>query len=306
MSVDYLPVTTTFTLTKFIVLRKIIHPTDFSENASKAFDFAIALSKLFDAELILLHVGELPTIMNSSSSLASFTEMEEGKRASIIEQLKQYTTDKFKDTGSSSKIQFEAKLSSSTIKGIVESINESNAEMVVIGTKGQSKLKEVIMGSTTKGLMSKSSCPVLAIPGKALYKEIKQIVYATDFNRNDIAALKRLVSFAQVFNAKIDVLHIFNGDPIKNSENTTFQLQLIEQVKYAHLKYETRVSDNVPETLSGYLQYIKADLLVMFEKENTGIINVLFHKDIVKQFAIHTIIPLMSFNTLSIQSLQES
>ncbi|HNU15955.1 MAG TPA: universal stress protein, partial [Chitinophagaceae bacterium] len=161
-------------------MNKILHPTDFSENASIALQFAFNLSEKLNAELVILHIAELPTIMNSSASAASFTEMEEEKKASIIGQLKKYTTDCFKDIDSSSKILFEAKLNSSTVTGIVEAIIEADADLVVIGTKGQSKLKEVIMGSTAKGLVAKAPCPVLTIPENALFKEIKQIIYASD------------------------------------------------------------------------------------------------------------------------------
>src|SRR5690606_11640050 len=143
-------------------------------------------------------------------------------------------------------------------------------------TKGQSKLKEVIMGSTAKGLVAKAPCPVLTIPENALFKEIKQIIYASDYNQNDIAALKRLADFAEVFNAEISVLHIFNNEPVKDSETAAFQRVLTEQVKYAHLKYDTVVSTNVADSLATYLSDNKADLLVMLEKENMGIINMLF------------------------------
>jgi len=287
-------------------VNKILHPTDFSENASIALQFAFNLSEKLNAELVILHIAELPTIMNSSASAASFTEMEEEKKASIIGQLKKYTTDCFKDIDSSSKILFEAKLNSSTVTGIVEAIIEADADLVVIGTKGQSKLKEVIMGSTAKGLVAKAPCPVLTIPENALFKEIKQIIYASDYNQNDIAALKRLADFAEVFNAEISVLHIFNNEPVKDSETAAFQRVLTEQVKYAHLKYDTVVSTNVADSLATYLSDNKADLLVMLEKENMGIINMLFHRDMVKKFAKHTTIPLMSYNIFSVFSLEDA
>jgi nucleotide-binding universal stress UspA family protein len=178
--------------------------------------------------------------------------------------------------------------------------------MVVIGTKGQSKLKEVIMGSTAKGLVGKATCPVLAIPEEAVPREIKQIVYASDFNQYDLTALKRLAAFAKLYNAEISVLHIFHNEPVKDSETAVFQRLLTEQAKDAHLKYDTRVSDNIAESLVNYLQNKKADLLVMFEKENMGMFNMLFHKDMVKKFATHTTIPLMSYNTFSINSLKDA
>jgi nucleotide-binding universal stress UspA family protein len=157
------------------------------------------------------------------------------------------------------------------------------------------------MGSTTKGMVAKATCPVLAIPEKSLFRGINQIVYASDFNQNDIEALKGLTAFAQKSNAKLSVLHIFNKKPVKDSETEDFQRQLTEKVKYEHLKYDSRISDNLAESLSIYLRDSNADLLVMFEKENAGMINLLFHKDMVKHFAVHTTIPLMSYNMLSIK-----
>lgn len=66
-------------------MNKILHPTDFSENASKALQFAISLSRKLDAELVILHIANLPTIMNSSSSVSSFTEMEEKKKILLLD-----------------------------------------------------------------------------------------------------------------------------------------------------------------------------------------------------------------------------
>jgi nucleotide-binding universal stress UspA family protein len=162
------------------------------------------------------------------------------------------------------------------------------------------------MGSTVKGLVAKAPCPVLTIPENALFKEIKQIIYASDYNQNDLAALKRLADFGEVYNAEISVIHVFNSEPVRDSKTVAFQRLLTEQLKYAHVKYDTRFSDNVTESLATYLQDNKADLLVMFEKENTGMINMLFHRDMVKKFATHTTIPLMSYNILSLHSLKDA
>jgi nucleotide-binding universal stress UspA family protein len=281
-------------------VNKILHPTDFSENASKALAFAFGLSIKFNAELVILHVTDLPTIMNSSSSATSFAEMEEEKKASVIEQLEKYSTDHLKNIDRHTKIQFKAELNSSTIKGIIKAINETGADLVVVGTKGQSKLKELIMGSTAKGLVAKAHCPVLTIPENVLFKEIKQIIYASDYNEKDIAALKKLADFAKVYNSEISVLHIFSNDPVNDSETSAFQKLLTEQVKYPHLKYDTQVSANVAESLATYLTNSKADLLAMFEKEDSGIVNLLFHRDMVRKFATHTTIPLMSYNIFSV------
>lgn len=285
-------------------MKKIIHPTDFSENASKALKFAIGLSKKFDAELIILNVEDFPTIMNSSSSVSSFTEMEEEKIASITKNLKKYVGNSTNSLDANSKIHYSVKFNSSTADGIIEAINETDADMTVVGTKGQSIFKEAIVGSTTKALVLKAPCPILAIPEEANFDVLKHIIYASDFNQHDIIAITRLVPIAEIYNAELSIVHIYKDESSYNSEATNFRKNLSYQVKYPHLNYETLVSDDLAKSLVSYLNNKNADLLVMFEKDNTGISR-LFHKDMVKQFAEHSTVPLMSFNSYSIHIPKE-
>lgn len=284
-------------------MKKIIHPTDFSENATKAFEFAVGIAKKFDAELVLLNIGDLPTAMSSSSLSSSFPDMEEEKKAFIIERLKSYAANYIKDTTEDFNIQFKVKWSSSTASAIVETVNEVGADLVVIGTKGQSELKQIIMGSTTKALVSKAPCPVLSIPEKAIYSGIRQIVYASDIEPNDIAVINKIAELAQSYNADISALHVYKKEPKADSEvEVAFKKQLSEEVNYSNFSYDTLVSNNVPETLVRYVKDSNADLLVLLEKENTGFRG-LFHKGIVKQFVDHAAtIPLMSYNIHSIRT----
>ena len=283
-------------------MKKIIHATDFSENALKALEFAIDLSKKFNAELILLHVGNLPATISSDAFLPAFSELGEGEKTSAIAQLKDYSGNYRDKMDANFNIRFIAKLNSSPAAGILEAINETNADLVVVGTKGESKLKQLIVGSTTKLLVTTATCPVLAIPENTTFKEIQQIVYASDFDPNDIPAIKRIIPISQVYHAKIAVLHLFENEDKEQSEAVSFQEQLTDEVKYLHLKYDTEASQNIARSLVNYLNLNQADLLVMFEKENTGISG-LFQKSTVKQFVDYSLtIPFMSFNIHSVKS----
>lgn len=283
-------------------MKKIIHPTDFSENALKALEFAIDLSRKFDAELILLHVADLPTAIRSSSSFSSFSELQGINETSIIEQLERYAANYPKISDKDLKIQFTAKFSNTSIGGILDAINETGADLVVVGKKGQDRIKEIVVGSTTKSLVEKAPCPVLAIPENAVFREIQQIVYASDFDPNDIPAIKKIIPISQVYHAKIAVLHLSENEFKEQSEAIAFQQQLTDEVNYLHLKYDTESSQNIAKSLVSYLQLNQADLLVMFEKENTGI-GRLFQKSTVKQFVDHALtIPFMSYNIHSVKS----
>jgi nucleotide-binding universal stress UspA family protein len=277
-------------------MMNILHPTDFSDNACKALKYAYELSRKLNAGLRVVHVAEAPS-MFAYPHEASFEEMEEQEKDSYMRRLRDFCIESL---GTLSAISCDLLINNSVIAGILNAIKESNASMVVVGTRGQSRFREVVMGSTTRKLIAASSCPVLAIPEDASFSEISQIVYTSDFSRHDIAALQKLTAFAANFDVKIAVLHVFSSELDHIAEAENFKLQLAENIKYDSLEYATRISQNIGEALANYLQEIKTDLLVMYEKERGGIIARMFHKDLVKKFATHTSVPLLSFNALSV------
>jgi nucleotide-binding universal stress UspA family protein len=286
-------------------LKKIIHPTDFSENASNAFEFAISLSRKLDAELVILHISELPAVVDSSATDLTFEEMENEKRLSEMEHLQNYASDFLTDIYSTSNILFDVKLNDSVSKGIIDAANEMDASLIVMGAKGESLLRETIMGSTTKKLIAAAPCPVIAVPAKAEFEEINRIVYASDFNDNDLPALQRVADFAEIFDAEISVLHVFDEDAFIQRDDSGYKRKLAEIVNYPHLNYHSDTSDDIEASVADYVEDYNADLLVMFEKQTNGIIGRLFHHDMVKELALHTTIPLMSFNIYSLERKRE-
>ena len=128
---------------------------------------------------------------------------------------------------------------------------------------------------------------------------MKKIVYASDFDPHDVAALKKTAEFASIYKAVITVLHIFFAEEKTDNSVMAFKKKLAEHLKYSELQYDFRVSENINEAIADYLAENGADLLVMFEKEK-GLIGKLFEDDIVKRFSIHTSVPLLSYNTHSL------
>jgi len=52
----------------------------------------------------------------------------------------------------------------STIEVILQHINDSQAEMIIVGSHGHGGLYHLILGSVTSALLKKSSVPVIVIP----------------------------------------------------------------------------------------------------------------------------------------------
>ena len=83
------------------------------------------------------------------------------------------------------KHSFEIILSSENlVDAINRTIKTHNINMVVMGTKGASKAKEIFFGSNTVKVIKKiKNCPILIVPDEFNFVEPKQIAFPTDYNR---------------------------------------------------------------------------------------------------------------------------
>ena len=276
-------------------MKTILYATDFSENALNAFEFACEISKKTDAELVVLHVHDLPTIINSPANEPTIGAIEKN----IMERNKgRYKCEIQPDEDSTlPKIRFEEREDDSALEGIIATISEINADLVILGTRGESKLKENLMGSTSFAVIKNSSCPVITVPSTAKYQGFKRIVYATDLAEKDLEVINELTELARMFESEIEVVHVADDEDFVNSEKVTrFRELLGEKISYANLNFEILVSKNVQDRLMSYVETNYIALISMLEKEHKNILQKWFQGDTVKQMVFNSKIPLLSYN----------
>ena len=154
----------------------------------------------------------------------------------------------------------------------------------------------MIMGSTTKHLIEKAPCPILSIPADVSHMPIKTIVYATDFEEEDVYAIRKLAEMAEQFDAEIKVIHISTKEEYKGERQMEwFKEMLHEKVKYGRIDFELLFTDDVFDALRIYLGDTGADLMVMLEREKGGFLKKWFHQDLVKKMESYGRVPLLSF-----------
>lgn len=139
-------------------IETILVPTDFSENADRAFATAIQFARAFDAQIQLLHVYDIPD--TSTVYEVTFpTGIVDGvrKAASVsLEALKKQA----KAEGIES---FTELVFGSPSQAIVEYAKESKADLIVMGTRGNSLLKQLFLGSVAERTLRLAPCPVLTV-----------------------------------------------------------------------------------------------------------------------------------------------
>ena len=273
-------------------MKKILFATDFSTNADKAFCFALNIAEKHQAELIMVHVFDVPAVWSYPSA---YNPMDLKKQT--IKSWEDALEDFFTHYDTDVKAKFVAVENPSVAKGILSVIDKYKTELVVIGTRGKNRLKETILGGTTNALVKRSPIPVMAIPEYADANGFDKVLYASDFREDDLQALSKLVQLVKPYNPEIQILHIHTDSEYRGIEKMEWFKELVkDHIDYKHISFKLLLSDNIFYTLYRHMSEDDFDLLVMLEKDRNGIIDKLFHEDLVKKMEFRTWIPLLSYN----------
>lgn len=278
-------------------MKTILYSTDFSQNSAAALKYSYALSKQLNARLVLTHVFDYPTVLGLEGLDEPFPHLEENAFETYSSKLKKFCKDTLGHKMEESNIKMEVVEDKSVTNGINAKAQEIEAFMIVVGMRGSSVLREVLMGNTTKHLIKKAPCPVLAIPSDLGQTTIKTIVYASDFEEKDILAINTLVELAKPMNAEINVVHVTTKKEYSGEIQMEWFKELLKaKVDYSKIKFELLFSEDVFGSLKNYIGDVNGDLIVMLEREHKGIYEKLFHDDLVKKMESYGRMPLLSFN----------
>ena len=140
---------------------RIMVAFDGSKDAAKAVSLAASLSLKFGAELTLIHVFASPTIAFSAASgmpTPDYSDLEDAAKDAgqkiLSRGLKLASDAGVKPRG-------ELIEASSVVEAIVDFAAKYGADLIVVGTRGMTGFKKLILGSVSSGLISHAHCPVL-------------------------------------------------------------------------------------------------------------------------------------------------
>jgi len=148
---------------------KILVPLDGSEHSIRALDIAIQIAKKFAGKLTLIHVysvGVRPVVVPEP---ATFTPgipiMAPVEYSRVAEAMKETGTRilaEGKEKAEAKGVKVETLLKEGHIvHEIVKTAEEGKFDLIVMGARGISRIKEIIRGSVSDGVIRNAPCPVL-------------------------------------------------------------------------------------------------------------------------------------------------
>jgi nucleotide-binding universal stress UspA family protein len=136
----------------------LLVPTDFGDSSNLAFDRAVALAQKLSAEVVLLHVWDLPILVPEGASVATPEWAErivEATQKALGIEAARHATSGVKITTMSRQ--------GDTWRAILAVAAELNPEMIVMGTHGRRGLPRALLGSVAEKVVRTAACAVLTV-----------------------------------------------------------------------------------------------------------------------------------------------
>lgn len=274
-------------------MKRLLCPIDFSEVSLNALEFAVAIGEKENSAMMLLNIftrsdfNKILKSENLNEEYEELLEIAESKLAAISAEI-------LKGSKKNGLQSCNYVLKSGKIVDVLGGLaDEEKYDLIVMGTTGHSAYEKKYLGGKAEKIIEHTHCSVLCVPENSNFHGISNIVYATDYQEEDKLAIQQLISFADVIDAKLEVLHVsHHDDVIDKAIFEEFKAELVRFVKKKDVLFNRVVFKQVAQGLNDYMEETNADLLVLLNKKR-NFLQSLFHKSLTQHLNKFTEYPLM-------------
>jgi nucleotide-binding universal stress UspA family protein len=275
-------------------MKTILFPTDFSKNAAHAARYAGMLAKLYDANLVFLHVHHIPMVPQSNHSFEVRNAIALNEKGAK-EDLEVFTKKFIHDSNLPAERVSQRVEYGFPAEKIVDTAKAMEADMIVMGTKGASDMMDKWLGTHAQEVMKTAECPVFIIPKNVPIDYPQRILYAADFQGDEILATEKVLYMAKPLGASCKVVHIhdyFEPNIGHIVEETIKELEA--KFKNEDITVQQLHRAEIIDGLEGYIKTYKPDVLAMAIHEKSFLSNI-FDTSITRHFIQEAKLPMLTF-----------
>ena len=256
-------------------MKKILIPTDFSNEAQNAAELARNLALKFSAQLVFLHSIEVTSSesINASGAPSNFDSYADSMlvHESIKRANEEMSTLLDVSTFQGIEVAQIIKIGS-PFSHIYDAIEEDDVDFIVMGTKGASGLSEVLIGSNTEKVVRRAKCPVLTVKEGVNESVFKSIVYTTAMGDHEEKVIDVLREIQQAYDAKIYMVWVNTPNNFKADRLTKAMMRDFAE-KHNLSGYEVHVFNDVIEEdgIRHFADELDAGMIIMGTSSHTGL-----------------------------------
>ena len=271
------------------MIYKILIATDFSKNATHARNYGLNLANTLKADVIIFNAYEIPISSMGTHTFRNYKEVfKKNSINKLAEEIKEAKS-LFKNIN----ISFEYVCDISK-NAILERSNKADIDLILLGSKGESKISEKLFGGTCSRVINKTKKPLIIVPIQAEIKIPKKIVLATDLFLN-VDLITTLKKIAKRLISNIDIITVLNS---KDDEKSILSRQLKvntileKKMKYNSHRFHLINNNSVENGILNYIKENKVHLLTLIPKHRSFWEN-LIKISLSKKIANNSTIPLL-------------
>lgn len=184
-------------------MRTILSPTDFSLCARYATDAAAQLARRLDAQLHLLHCMNLP------DGWDNWNEQQRGMRPEVQQEVTNARLELQDLSNTYPDLEVKATVCGGSLpQSVAGYVDQSAADLVVMGSHGASGKNEYFIGSNTQKVVREVHCPVLVVKEPLEKIDFGKVVFASSFHQKEREAFLKFKEFVKPFVPEIHLVEI--------------------------------------------------------------------------------------------------
>ncbi|NJY64093.1 universal stress protein [Salinimicrobium sp. CDJ15-81-2] len=274
-------------------MKKILVPTDFSEQAENALKVAAQLAKKYNAEIYLLHMIELPADMSNPVGETRSHDLPEAlffmkmakKKFNQLLSAPYLSGIKVQDT-----VEFNQ-----AFEGIMNTSRKYGCDFIVMGSQGASGFKEMFIGSNTEKVVRTSEIPVLVIKNDHPSFEVNNFVFATNLEEHGRETFKKVVEFAEFIEAKLHLVYINTANEFITSEAIDNRLsKYLDNLNFSNYEFHVYNDESIERGIMNFSRKVNADLVGIATHGRKGLSH-FFNGSISEDLVNHATSPVITF-----------
>ncbi len=280
-------------------MKTILIPTDFSQEAEKAYTIAGSLARAFDTDVCVLnitksHIDDLLNHWNGTSlinNMANYAALDSDEKKEINDKLNAITKrEEFEGVSVSTKTSMS--YNKDVVNELIDDINHATYGLIVMGTAGEENEGE----SFAEVIARHSMTPVLT--SKSMLHEFhpQNIVICTDFESITMGFLQQIKMIKEKFNGTLKLLYVNTPKHFKTTKQIEAESKKLAR-KFRLRDYQLFVY-NANDVKSGIEEFIEreaTDLLALSTHGRTGVLHYFYGSD-TEDLVNECSIPVYSYN----------
>ena len=273
-------------------MKKLLIPIDFSDTSEAAIHFGLQLAEKCGYEILLHHSVDFlhtyESMYMDAPHSQSFTEQ-------VIDDMEVQLENTYRRCRKDGLPITKHLTTGSLVQDIRSLAKEEDVDLIIMGTKGASGLKEFFIGSNTEKIVRLLDCPVISVPGKSNISDIRRILVPVDLEEIRPSFLNEISKLQQLFSASIEFVWVKTPHYVENTDLVEEEFNnLLNEYKIASSSF-TIVRDVFPQ--DGLLNYARenaSDMIAMVTHSRRGLAH-WFSGSLTEDVMNHSKVPLWSF-----------